>query len=358
MQSVLEQWRSQILSAAHQETALTIRGSGSKDFYGEAVAEHTVLDTRAYCGVVAYDPAELVLTVRCGTPLTEVEAVLAEHNQILPFEPPHFGADATIGGCVAAGLSGPRRAFAGAVKDFILGAKLMNGKGEWLNFGGQVMKNVAGYDVSRLLAGSLGTLGVIGEISFKVLPRSVAEASVRFEMDESAARRQMNGWMGQPLPLSASFWHDGVLSVRLNGAQAGVAAALQRIGGEKLDESEAAAFWTAVREQTLPVFAPSENRRLWRISLPDTAPNLDLGVMPAVEWGGAQRWYACGLDAKEIREKTAALGGHAALFRGTAQPHESVFHPLPHAVLAIQQRLKQSFDPYRVFNPRRLYREI
>lgn len=358
MQTVLEQWRSQIHAAAQQETALTIRGSGSKDFYGEAVPEHSLLDTRAYHGVVAYDPAELVLTVRCGTPLKEVEAVLAEKNQMLPFEPPHFGEQATIGGCVAAGLSGPRRAFAGAVKDFVLGAKLMNGKGEWLNFGGQVMKNVAGYDVSRLLAGSMGTLGIIGEISFKVLPRSVAEASVRFELDEAAARRQMNEWMGQPLPLSASFWHNGLLTVRLNGAQAGVDAALARIGGERVADTAAAEFWLAVREQSLPEFALAEGRRLWRVSLPDTAPSLDLGSMPLVEWGGAQRWYLTDAAAKDIREKAAALGGHATLFRGEAAPDESVFHPLPHAVLAIQQRLKHAFDPHHIFNPRRLYREI
>lgn len=358
MQTVLEQWRSQIHAAAQQETALTIRGSGSKDFYGEAVPKHSLLDTRAYHDVVAYDPAELVLTVRCGTPLKEVEAVLAEKNQMLPFEPPHFGEQATIGGCVAAGLSGPRRAFAGAVKDFVLGAKLMNGQGEWLNFGGQVMKNVAGYDVSRLLAGSMGTLGVIGEISFKVLPRSVAEASVRFELDEDAARRQMNEWMGQPLPLSASFWHNGILTVRLNGAQAGVDAALARIGGERLADPAAAEFWPAVREQTLPEFSLTEGQRLWRVSLPDTAPVLDLGSMPLVEWGGAQRWYVSDAAAKDIREKVAALGGHATLFRGQAKTDESAFHPLPHAVLAIQQRLKQAFDPHHIFNPRRLYREI
>ena len=225
-------------------------------------------------------------------------------------------------------------------------------------FGGQVMKNVAGYDVARLLAGSLGSLGIIGEISFKVLPLSVAEASVRFELNEEQARRQMNEWMGQPLPLSASFWHDGILSVRLNGAEAGVAAALSRIGGERMQEAQAADFWLAVREQTLPLFQAAEGQRLWRVSLPDTAPNLDLGVMPAVEWGGAQRWYVCNAEAKPVREKVSALGGHATLFRGSPQPHESVFHPLPHALLAIQQRLKQSFDPHQVFNPRRLYREI
>lgn len=359
MQTVLAQWREQIEDATRQQTSLTIQGSNSKAFYGEATEHRNILDTRAYSGVVAYDPAELVLTVRCGTPLREIEQLLAEKNQILPFEPPYFGEHATIGGCVAAGLSGPRRAFSGAIKDFILGAKLMDGKGQWLTFGGQVMKNVAGYDVSRLLAGSLGTLGIIGEISFKVLPQSLAEQSIFFELNEAAATAKMNEWMGQPLPLSASFWREGILTVRLSGAKAGVDAALKKLGGTPIETDTARAFWHDVREQQHAAFRLPEGQRLWRISLPDTSAPLNLGVAPvAVEWGGAQRWYVGDWDAKTVRDIAAANGGHATLFRGTIGENESVFHPAQAPILAIQQRLKQAFDPNRVFNIGRLYPEI
>lgn len=359
MQTVLAQWREQIEDATRQQTSLTIQGGNSKAFYGEATECRNILDTRAYSGVVAYDPAELVLTVRCGTRLAEVEAILAEKNQVLPFEPPYFGDDATIGGCVAAGLSGPRRAFAGAIKDFVLGAKLMDGKGQWLTFGGQVMKNVAGYDVSRLLAGSLGTLGIIGEISFKVLPQSVAQASLCFDMDEDNARIKMNEWMGQPLPLSASFWHNGRLSVRLSGAQAGVDAAIKRLGGERIGDHQAQALWHAVREQQHAAFQLADGQRLWRISLPDTAAPLSFDTAPvAVEWGGAQRWYIGAWDAKTVRDMAAASGGHATLFRGQTTDNESVFHPAQAPILAIQQRLKQAFDPNRVFNIGRLYPDL
>lgn len=359
MQTILTQWQEQIKQAIDTKQSLTIQGSNSKNFYGQPVRSSHILNTRAYHGIVAYDPAELVLTVRCGTPLTEIEAALAEKNQILPFEPPYFGQHTTIGGCVAAGLAGPRRAFAGAIKDFVLGAKLMDGKGQWLTFGGQVMKNVAGYDVSRLLAGSLGTLGIIGEISFKVLPKSIAEQSICFEMDEATATAQMNEWMGQPLPLSASFWHEGILTVRLNGAKAGIDAALKKLGGQIIETDTARTFWHSIREQQHPAFRLPEGQRLWRISLPDTCPPLDFDATPvAVEWGGAQRWYVGDWPAKTLRDIAAQHGGHATLFRGTIGENETVFHPCQPAVLAIQQRLKQAFDPHQIFNIGRLYPEI
>jgi glycolate oxidase FAD binding subunit len=248
----IEQFKEQVLAAARGKRALRIRGGGTKDWYGQG-NEGDILDTRGYKGIVDYEPTELVITARCGTPLAEIEAALAERNQMLAFEPPHFGDGATFGGAIAAGLSGPRRANSGAVRDFVLGVKLMDGKGEVLGFGGQVMKNVAGYDVSRLLAGSLGTLGLMLEMSVKVLPRAVSQASLRFDMSEIDAIRKLNEWGGQPLPVSASCWHDGVLTLRLSGARAAVDAAVKSLGGEVMPED--AAFWDGLREQRHRFFA-------------------------------------------------------------------------------------------------------
>ncbi|USX26164.1 glycolate oxidase subunit GlcE [Oxalobacteraceae bacterium OTU3CINTB1] len=331
---------------------LRLRGGGTKDWYGQ-VLDGDVLDTRAYSGIVSYEPTELVITARCGTPLAEIEALLARHNQMLAFEPPRFGADSTIGGVVASALSGPRRASAGAVRDFVLGAVLMDGGGEGLRFGGQVMKNVAGYDVSRLLAGSLGTLGLILEVSLKVLPLPVSETSLRFDMSEIDALTRLNEWAGQPLPISASCWHRGALWVRLSGAGAAVDAARQRLGGEALDDG--VAFWTSLRDQTHDYF---NGGALWRLSVPPAASAIILRGEQLIEWGGAQRWLKVGdcdpAQEAGIRSAVAAAGGHATLFRG-GDKQLGVFHPLAPAVAKIHDRLKQSFDPAGIFNPGRMY---
>ncbi len=345
-----------IREAAQTGQPLRLRGGGTKDWYGGEPAGE-VLDTRAHTGVVAYEPTELVITARCGTPLAEIEALLESHNQMLAFEPPRFGAGSTIGGVVAAALSGPRRATAGAVRDFVLGAVLIDGSGEALRFGGQVMKNVAGYDVSRLLAGSLGTLGLILEVSLKVLPKPVCEASLRFGMTEIEALAKLNQWAGQPLPLSASCWHDGMLTVRLSGAQAAVEAARRALGGQPLGDVDAAACWTALRDQTDPFFE-SQNT-LWRLSVPSAASAIIVGGRQLIEWGGAQRWLrldadANAADAAAIRRTVAAAGGHATLYRAQDKV-AGAFHPLAPAVAAIHQRLKASFDPAGIFNPGRLY---
>ncbi|HEY5798637.1 MAG TPA: glycolate oxidase subunit GlcE, partial [Burkholderiaceae bacterium] len=289
---VLAAMREQILAAQAAGKPLQIRGGDTKAWYGQTTAG-AVLDTRAYSGIVAYEPTELVITARCGTPLAEIESLLAGRNQMLAFEPPHFGPHATVGGMVAAGLSGPRRAAAGALRDFVLGAVLMDGKGEILTFGGQVMKNVAGYDVSRLLAGSMGTLGVILQVSLKVLPRAFSELTIRFPMQQADALKRLNEWGGQPLPITGSVWYDGALTVRLGGADAAVQAACAKLKGEIVPDAEV--FWEAIREQThdyfRPVFDPSTPRvSLWRLSLPSTAPLLNVPGIQLVEWGGALRW--------------------------------------------------------------------
>ncbi|MFC0251336.1 glycolate oxidase subunit GlcE [Massilia consociata] len=348
MQSI-EQFQERVRAAAADKTPLRIRGGGGKDWYGQRL-EGEILDTRGYSGVVDYEPTELVITARCGTPLAEIEAVLAERNQMLAFEPPHFGTGATLGGTIAAGLSGPRRATSGAVRDFVLGARLLDGKGDVLSFGGQVMKNVAGYDVSRMLAGSLGTLGLLLEVSVKVLPRPFAETTLRLETGEIDAIRKLNEWGGQPLPLSGSCWHDGVLSLRLSGAQAAVDAAVRLIGGETVPD--AGHFWAGLREQRHPFFAGAG--ALWRLSVPSTTGAVILGGAQLIEWGGAQRWLRTGLDAATIRRTVSSAGGHATLFRG-GDKSSGVFQPLPPAIARIHERLKASFDPAHVFNPGRMY---
>ncbi|MRX09783.1 glycolate oxidase subunit GlcE [Pseudoduganella sp. FT25W] len=329
---------------------LRLRGGGTKDWYGQALAGE-VLDTRINSGIISYEPTELVITARCGTPLAEIEALLAQHNQMLAFEPPRFGPESTIGGVVASALSGPRRASAGAVRDFVLGVVLMDGRGEVLRFGGQVMKNVAGYDVSRLLAGSLGTLGLILEVSLKVLPVPLREASLRFNMNEIDALARLNEWAGQPLPISASCWHQDVLTLRLSGADAAVEAAQRKLGGQALDGAEA--YWASLRDQTHAYFSGGT---LWRMSVPSHASAIILRGEQLIEWGGAQRWLKVddAADADSIRRTVAASGGHATLFRG-GDKAAGVFHPLAPAVAKIHERLKQSFDPAGIFNPGRMY---
>jgi glycolate oxidase FAD binding subunit len=360
MQQILEGFQDRVRSAAREQRALRLRGGGTKDWYGQSLAGD-VLDTRAYAGIVDYEPTELVITARCGTPLSEIEAALAERKQMLAFEPPHFAqfgdAGATIGGTIAAGLSGPRRANSGALRDFVLGAKLMDGKGEVLTFGGQVMKNVAGYDVSRLLAGSMGTLGLLLEVSVKVLPLAYREATLRFSMNEADAIRKLNEWGGQPLPLSGSCWIDGVLALRLSGAQAAVDAALRSLGGAHGGElmPDCAGFWASLREQRHAFF--DGDIPLWRLSVPSTAGPLALGAPQLIEWGGAQRWLRADGDAataQRIRAAVSACGGHATLFRG-GDKRIGVFQPLAPALAKIHERLKAGFDPANIFNPGRMY---
>lgn len=341
----------QVRGALADGRPLCLRGSGTKDFYGEAPAGD-LLDTRGYAGVVAYEPTELVITARCGTRLAEIESLLAGRGQMLAFEPPHFGPDATVGGCVAAGLAGPRRATAGSVRDFVLGVTLIDGHAEVMKFGGQVMKNVAGYDVSRLVCGALGTLGLIAEVSLKVLPRPVEEATLLFHMGEAEALAQLNQWGGQPLPLSANAFHDGTLCLRLSGAAAAVRAARERLGGEPIDAAQAQAFWSGIREQTDPFFGGDET--LWRLSLPSVTAPLELPGRQLVEWGGALRWLKSDAPAERIRAAAAEAGGHATRLRARERA-AGVFQPLPAALLAIHRRLKQAFDPRGIFNPGRMY---
>jgi glycolate oxidase FAD binding subunit len=352
MQPIIEQFSHTIREAGAAQAPLRIQGSGSKSFYGRTV-QGTLLDVTPYCGIVSYEPTELVLTARAGTPLAELEAALAEKRQMLPFEPPHFGAGATLGGCIASGLSGPRRAYAGSARDYVLGVRMIDGKGEDLRFGGQVMKNVAGYDVSRLMTGSLGTLGLLLEVSLKVLPVPAEELTLRLSMTEAEALDRMNRWAAQPLSLSATCYHDGVLTVRLSGASAAVNSVRQKLGGEIVAEADL--FWRSVREQQHDFFQSAKT--LWRLSLPSAAPEISVPGRQLLEWGGALRWLASDATPATIRKAAADTGGQATLFR-SSQPMDEPFHPLTAPLLAVQQRLKKSFDPYAIFNPGRMYQEL
>ncbi len=366
MSEPIQRFAEVVLEAAAKKRPLRLRGGGTKDFYGQAL-EGEVLDTRGYAGIVAYEPSELVITARCGTRLAEIEAAMREKKQMLAFEPPHFArfgsgettSFATVGGMVAAGLSGPRRQAAGALRDFVLGVKIMDGRGEALSFGGQVMKNVAGYDVSRLMAGSLGTLGLILEASLKILPLPVSEATLRLELPEDKAIETLNKWGGKPLPISASAWTGGELGVRLSGASAAVKAARERIGGELVEAAQGARFWTGIREQTAPFFgSPVKNAApLWRISVPSTTPPLKLMGEQMIEWGGALRWLFSHADARTIRDAARRAGGHATLFRG-GDKSNGVFQPLSPALMKIHRELKREFDPHGIFNRGRMYPDL
>ncbi|MGE5525302.1 MAG: glycolate oxidase subunit GlcE [Rhodospirillaceae bacterium] len=351
MNEVLQQLSETIREAHTAGRPLRIHGGGTKDFYGGPL-RGAPLDIRPYCGIIDYEPTELAITVRAGTPLAEVEEVLRRHGQMLAFEPPHFGEQATLGGCIAAGLSGPRRMYAGAVRDLVLGIRLMNGEGAALQFGGRVMKNVAGFDVSRLIAGSLGTLGVILEASLKVLPLPATERTVVVELPERQAIETMNLWAGQPLPVSGTAYFDNRLHVRLSGAAPGVEAAHRKLGGDALDEREAHTLWQALREHTHSFFRSGEP--LWRIAVPATAQPLSLPGRTLIEWSGALRWIRGEVPASAVREAAARSGGHATLFRN-GDKSVGVFQPLTPALLGLHRRLKHALDPAGIFNRGRLY---
>ncbi|MEI8324470.1 MAG: glycolate oxidase subunit GlcE [Betaproteobacteria bacterium] len=367
MEPLLQSWTERVRHAATQQTALRIRGGASKDFMAGSL-QGEVLDTRAYAGITSYEPSELVVTVRAGTPLAELEAALAEQGQCLAFEPPHFArsgtASATVGGMVAAGLSGPARASVGGVRDFVLGLNLINGRGELLSFGGQVMKNVAGYDVSRLMVGAWGALGLITEVSLKVLPVPRAQATLVFEMEQAQALAQLHRWGAQPLPLNASCWvRDSGrdrLFVRLCGAVAAVDSASQTMlrqgNAQRVEDAVAKSDWQACRDLRLPFFARphAPDLGLWRMSVAQTAPVLELPWAQLVEWHGAQRWLWAPVNATQaLREAAVLAGGHASLYMAPAAATGALQRqgPLPEPLARIHRRLKAEFDPMGIFNP-------
>ena len=371
--AALRALQDQVQAAIADRTPLAITGSGSKAWLSPvSLAGLRRLDVQPLAGISAYEPSELVITARAGTPLAELEAALAERGQCLPFEPPRFAlADGlpggSVGGMVASGLAGPARAGAGSVRDYVLGATILNGRAELLSFGGQVMKNVAGYDVSRLLAGSMGVLGLICEVSLKVLPQPVASATLRFELGQAEALARLKAWCRQPLPLNASAWNRGVLQVRLSGAQAAVVAAQHVMGGERVDDELARRNWDALRDQQSALFSDAAaglplGQRLWRLSVPPHTPVLALpgalgraadAASGLIEWHGGQRWLLSDAPPSQLHALAAEVGGHARIWRG-ALPGDAVQPALSAALQSVHQRIKDAFDPHHLFNPGQL----
>ena len=336
--------------AADARRPLRIIGGDTKAWLGRPV-EGEPLALSAHHGIVSHDPSELVLTARAGTPLAEIEAQLSAHGQMLGFEPPRFGAASTIGGVVASGLSGQRRPFVGAVRDFVLGVAILDGRGRRLRFGGTVFKNVAGFDGFRLMAGAMGLLGVILEVSLRVVPRPRAESALAFEMDSESARLWVADKLRGPTPISGAV-HDGArLRLRLSGGEAAVRAAGAALGGEAAPLD----FWESLRDAPHPASTP--DAPLWRLCLPRRAPPPDIGDLVAWDWAGAQRWVVSDLSAEAVWRAAAEAGGHATRIHAPAAADE-VFQPLPPAMLALHQRLKAALDPARVLNPGRMYREL
>lgn len=352
--------RELVRQAIEHKSPLVIEGCGSKQFYGYPPGTSVErLDVSVHRGIIDYAPDELVLRVRAGTRLSEVNQLLRENNQLLPFEPPDFDGTATIGGVIASGISGPRRPFAGSARDFVLGVTLITGQAEILEFGGQVMKNVAGYDVSRLLTGSLGTLGVILDVSLKVLPapemeitRSIVVSGQEFQTRLQSMQRHM--------PLSAASFQDGKLYVRLSGSKVAVNAAEKKTGGESTDNQ----YWKKLN--TLECFSGAKN--LWRLSIAP-ASGLFLADAEVIDWGGGIRWLTDpGYDPRQVlagedghAEDGHAEDGHATLMKYDKECLASgidIFQPLQEPLLSIHKKLKQQFDPIGIFNPGRMYRDI
>ncbi len=340
-----------VLAAVSASRSLSIQGGNTKAFYGRLpVGEPLIISSHR--GIVDYEPTELVISARSGTPVAEIESVLAEQQQMLAFEPPRFGDQATLGGTIACGFSGPRRPFAGSARDFVLGVRMVNGRGEDLRFGGQVMKNVAGYDVSRLMVGAMGTLGLILEVSLKVLPVPRVERTLLLEVDSDKAIDIQKKWFRKPSPISATCHHGGLLHIRLSGSEKGVLGAQQEIGGEVIDED--GSFWTALKEHRHEYFNNAGN--LWRLSVPPATPDLGLSGPCLTEWSGALRWLISDAPGHVIREAVSGAGGHAVSFRGGSR--EQTFHPLRGVLLRLHENTKKAFDPSGIFNPGRMYEAI
>lgn len=342
----------QVRAARAARQGLAICGSGSKAFFG-GPARGEPLDLTGHRGVVAYDPSDLVLTARAGTPLAEIDAVLAAQRQMLGFEPPRFGAGGTLGGAVAAGLAGPRRPHSGAVRDFVLGVEAIDGRGQRVRFGGRVIKNVAGFDLARLMAGALGTLGVLLEVSLRVLPCPEYQTTLRQDIARQRAHRAMLDWQRKPLPLSGLCYDGRTLYARLSGTQAGVEAASALLGGDIMAEPAATDYWNALRDHTHPFLGAAGV--LWRLSVPAAAePPASLPGDWLWEWGGAQRWLRTRAAPDSVRQAAARMGGHAVLFRGSARG-AGAFQALPGPLAQLTRRVKAALDPDGILNPGRLY---
>lgn len=343
-----QELQQQVMQALAQQQPVTLRGGGSKEFLTPA-SEHPIISVRQHQGMIDYHPSELVLTARAGTLLTDIETTLAESGQMLPFEPPRYSDRATLGGTVATGLSGPMRPFTGSVRDYVLGCTLINGKGEIVKFGGQVMKNVAGYDVSRLMVGAMGTLGVLLDISIRVIPAFPDEQHITQTMNQQQALLTMRNLRSENLPISGLAYDGEQLHIRLGGTHSAVKTTSQKLGGEIQHTNN---FWTQLRDHQHRFF--QQNRPLWRLSVPPASKEINVDGEQLIDWGGGLRWLKTIQPAEQVFALAASVGGHARLFRHAVkgqmrQPQ------LPDSLLAMHEKIKHSFDPQAIFNPGQLY---
>ena len=351
MSNISQDLKQQIEQAFTSCTPLKICGGNSKMFYGRKIQGDSI-DVTPHRGITNYEPTELVITARAGTPLSEIENALSKQGQMLGFEPPHFAETTTLGGTIACNFSGPRRPYRGAARDYVLGSTIINGKGEQLHFGGEVMKNVAGYDVSRLMCGSLGTLGLLLDVSIKVVPKPEAECTVVLECNAQNAIEKMHQWKRQSLPLSASSYLDGNLYVRLASNEASIRSAHQTMGGEIFEDSS---YWQQINEQQHSFF--DTELPIWRLSLASNSAPLHLEGDTLYDWGGALRWLRSDESADKVRHTVESLGGHAILFKNNVH-HIEPFHELSTGIHAMHRQLKRAFDPANILNPGRMYADI
>ncbi len=342
---------SKLEDAFQQKSAIHINAGNTKLFYGRNI-QAEALELADHTGIIEYEPSELYIIARSGTPLREIEQAIAEQNQILPCEPPYFGSAATLGGTVACGLSGPRRINSGSVRDCILGTEILNGKGELLRFGGKVMKNVAGYDLSRLMCGALGTLGVLMSVSLRLLPKPACEQTIALTLDSNKAISKMNQWASTPMPISATFYDGHDLYIRLSSSTSAIEACKKEIGGESIEEQDI--FWTNIKEQTHNFF--NSDKPLWRISVPPNTETLNISGESVIEWNGALRWHISNVDENSIRTEARRVGGHATLFKGNTT--DQVFHPLSKPSMKLHKKLKQALDPAGILNPGKMFAEL
>lgn len=338
-----------IQQASTSQQALSIQGGGSKSFYGNDISAQA-LDVSSNIGIVDYEPSELFITANNGTLLSDIETLLNTNNQQLSFEPPQFGDHATLGGTVACGLSGPRRPYAGSLRDCILGAHIVNGKGEHLEFGGQVMKNVAGYDASRLMCGALGTLGVITQISLRVAPKPQTELTLALDTNQAHALEIMNGWTQTQLPVSATYYYNDTLYVRIEGLETTIKKAHKEIGGEALSDSHL--FWSELKNHQADFF--QTDLPLWRIIVPNNTPPLSINNESCMEWNGGLRWIKSDDNPQHIIKQCQAVNGHTTLFKAKSKPDDCIANIHPN-LKKLHMNLKSAFDPQRILNPGRMY---
>lgn len=351
MSDLKQQLLEQVRDALSDKASITVRSGGTKEWLGRNVPTDRTIEVGGHSGIVSYQPVELVMTARAGTSISEIEAALDENNQMLACEPPRFNGLATLGGSLAANVSGPGRPWYGSIRDHVLGVNLINGEGDYLRFGGQVMKNVAGYDLSRLQAGAMGGLGLMTEISLKVLPKPATTRTLKFAMSQSDAITRMNEMAGQPKPITAAFWHNNELFVRLAGAASAVNATAISWGGEELEPDHATAVWSHLQDQQNDLF---NAQKVWRFSVRSNAKAFELDGDSLINWGGTERWYTSDRSLEEMVSIAQAAGGQVSLYRGGDRSAE-VMHPQAKPLQALQQRIKHSIDPNGLLNPGRVY---